>query len=182
MAFTEDEVENGRALPTAIVYAPTGLLDPVASAVAFLTREGRLAFAETAGDVAVGITKQEALLVKATRYVERLARYNLMGFPASPYQSLLMPRINLIVAGWRLYQPNEIAEGYLQAIWWAAEWAAAGVSLDSVVVTNVNRIKRKKTDVLETEYFEGGSQIPDIPVVYDLLEPFYAPAGQMVRA
>ena len=186
MAFVESQIENGVGRSTAVVYAPKGSLDPIGAAETYLNLGGKLAYSSLTGNIGV-IPKKEVYAVKATRYVEGLARERIMGWKVNPAQALLFPRSALWNQEARQYFPiDDIAARYLEAVWEAYELAASGEPLDEAVAASVlieANLKRKKTDVLEKEWFAPTDVIArDYEPIAARLDQFLGSLGELVRA
>jgi len=175
MAFAPEEVENGAGLATAIVYAKPASVDPVADAVAHLTRRGRTRFA------AEITASQEAHLLRAVEYAEGLARDRIMGIPRNLDQGLLMPRQYIVVNG-LLLPETEVPLLWLYAVWEAAELSASGQPLGHVVEDKVNVTKETTGRALTTEWSgAGATKARRYPWIYRLLTPFLREAGEVQR-
>ena len=96
----------------------------------------------------------EVALVKGNVYLNSLCYY---GESVVPFQMTAFPRTGVAI-GKNEYPPDQIPRQAIDAQIVAASYAASGEIY--TVVDNDKRVKRKKIDVIETEYFgaETGSQ------------------------
>ena len=98
-------------------------------------------------------TECEVALVKGNVYLNGLCFY---GEPVVPYQGTSWPRKNVVINN-NEYPDDQIPQQAIDAQVVSAAYAATGDIY--TVVDNDKRVKRKKIDVIETEYFgtESGS-------------------------
>lgn len=99
-------------------------------------------------------TELEVALVKGNVYLNSLCYY---GEVVVPYQGTSWPRTGVEI-GANEYPSGQIPQQAIDAQIVSAAYAASGEIY--TVVDNDKRVKRKKIDVIETEYFgiESGSQ------------------------
>lgn len=120
-------------------------------------------------------TELEAALVQGNVYLNSLCYY---GGAVAPYQGTSWPRTGVAI-GSNEYPSDQIPQQAIDAQIVAAAYAASGEIY--TVVDNDKRVKRKKIDVIETEYFgsESGSQSGKkvITRANELLAMFTCPAG-----
>lgn len=124
MAFTADEIEDGTGKSTAIVW---GTSDPVAEAVAWLTKRGKTTLDGLALDA-----DKEAALLESVRFLTTETAHRLQGRRSQRDQSLPQPRTGQYVDGYRI-PSNELATVWLEAFYLAAELSASGEALGDVV-------------------------------------------------
>ncbi|AGN34370.1 head-tail adaptor Ad1 [Vibrio phage pYD38-B] len=119
-------------------------------------------------------TELEVALVKGNVYLNSLCYY---GEPVVPFQQTVFPRTGVAI-GANEYPSDQIPQQAIDAQIVAAAYAASGEIY--TVVDNDKRVKRKKIDVIETEYFgsETGSQSGKkvITRANELLAMFTCPA------
>jgi len=120
---------------------------------------------------AAGNAAKQAALVKASDYLDRKYVGRFAGEPMAA-DVLAWPR------RCTTYATNAIPTGIKNACAEAALDALAG-SL-SPNIAPIGAIKRDKTDVLETEYFEPGSQFTVRPVVDGWMRPYISSASMNV--
>lgn len=120
-------------------------------------------------------TELEVALVKGNVYLNSLCYY---GDAVVPYQGTSWPRTGVAI-GTSEYPSDQIPQQAIDAQIVAAAYAASGDIY--TVVDNDKRVKRKKIDVIETEYFgiESGSQSGKkvITRANELLAMFTCPAS-----
>ena len=99
-------------------------------------------------------TELEVALVKGNVYLNSLCYY---GEPVVSWQQTPFPRTGVAI-GSNEYPSDQIPQQAIDAQIVSAAYAASGEIY--TVVDNDKRVKRKKIDVIETEYFgiESGSQ------------------------
>lgn len=99
-------------------------------------------------------TELEVALVEGNVYLNSLCYY---GGVVVPFQMTPFPRTGVAV-GSNEYPSDQIPQQAIDAQIVAAAYAASGEIY--TVVDNDNRVKRKKIDIIDTEYFgiESGSQ------------------------
>lgn len=117
----------------------------------------------------------EVALVKGNVYLNSLCYY---GEVVVPYQGTSWPRTGVAI-GNNEYPSDQIPQQAIDAQIVAAAYAASGDIY--TVIDNDKRVKRKKIDVIETEYFgiESGSQSGKkvITRANELLSMFTCPAN-----
>lgn len=149
---------------------PTANADSMVSVADARTRATALGVALPADD-----TELEVALVKGNVYLNSLCYY---GESVAPFQMTAFPRIGIYMAG-NEYPSDQIPQQAIDAQIVAAAYAAN--SEIYTVVDNNKRVKRKKIDVIETEYFgsETGSQTGKkvITRANELLAMFTCQAG-----
>lgn len=120
-------------------------------------------------------TELEVALVQGNVYLNSLCYY---GDPVVPFQITAFPRKGVAI-GKNEYPSDQIPQQAIDAQIVAAAYAASGEIY--TVVDNDKRVKRKKIDVIETEYFgsESGSQSGKkvITRANELLAMFTCPDG-----
>lgn len=120
-------------------------------------------------------TELEVALVKGNAYLNSLCYY---GEVVVPFQITSWPRTGVAI-GSNEYPSDQIPQQAIDAQIVSAAYAASGEIY--TVVDNDKRVKRKKIDVIETEYFgiESGSQSGKkvITRANELLAMFTCPAG-----
>lgn len=120
-------------------------------------------------------TELEVALIKGNVYLASLCYY---GEVVAPFQQCPFPRTGVAV-GSNEYPSDQIPQQAIDAQIVAAAYAASGEIY--TVVDNDKRVKRKKIDVIETEYFGGetGSQSGKkvITRANELLAMFTCPAS-----
>lgn len=120
-------------------------------------------------------TELEVALVQGNMYLNSLCYY---GEPVVPFQQCPFPRTGVAI-GTNEYPSDQIPQQAIDAQIVAAAYAAN--SEIYTVVDNDKRVKRKKIDVIETEYFgiESGSQSGKkvITRADELLAMFTCPDG-----
>lgn len=120
-------------------------------------------------------TELEVALVKGNVYLASLCYY---GEVVAPFQQCPFPRTGVAI-GNNEYPSDQIPQQAIDAQIVSAAYAASGDIY--AVVDNDKRVKRKKIDVIETEYFgiESGSQSGKkvITRANELLAMFTCPAG-----
>lgn len=120
-------------------------------------------------------TECEVALVKGNVYLNSLCFY---GEPVVPFQQTVFPRTGVAI-GTNEYPIDQIPQQAIDAQIVAAAYAASGEIY--TVIDNDKRVKRKKIDVIETEYFgiESGSQSGKkvITRANELLAMFTCPAN-----
>ncbi|AAW67520.1 hypothetical phage protein [Listonella phage phiHSIC] len=120
-------------------------------------------------------TELEAALVQGNMYLNSLCYY---GEAVVPFQMTSWPRTGVAI-GTNEYPSDQIPQQAIDAQIVAAAYAANGEIY--TVVDNDKRVKRKKIDIIETEYFgsETGSQSGKkvITRANELLVMFTCPAG-----
>lgn len=122
-----------------------------------------------------GDTELEVALVKGNVYLNSLCYY---GEVVVPFQQTSWPRTGVAI-GSNEYPSDQIPQQAIDAQIVSAAYAASGDIY--TVVDNDKRVKRKKIDVIETEYFgiESGSQSGKkvITRANELLAMFTCPSG-----
>lgn len=131
--------------------------------------------------VALGVTlpsdelECEAALVQGNVYINSLCYY---GEPVVPFQITPFPRAGVAI-GSKEYPSDQIPQQAIDAQIVAAAYAASGDIY--TVVDNDKRVKRKKIDIIDTEYFgvESGAQSGKkvITRANELLAMFTCPSG-----
>lgn len=120
-------------------------------------------------------TELEVALVKGNVYLNSLCYY---GEAVVPYQGTSWPRTGVAI-GTSEYPSDQIPQQAIDAQIVSAAYAASGDIY--TVVDNDKRVKRKKIDVIETEYFgaESGSSSGKkvITRANELLAMFTCPAS-----
>lgn len=120
-------------------------------------------------------TELEVALVKGNVYLNSLCY---LGETVVPFQGTSWPRTGVKI-GTNEYPDNQIPQQAIDAQIIAAEYSASGDIY--TVVDGDKRVKRKKIDVIETEYFgiESGSQSGKkvITRANELLAMFTCPAN-----
>lgn len=120
-------------------------------------------------------TELEVALIKGNVYLASLCYY---GEVVAPFQQCPFPRTGVAI-GANEYPSDQIPQQAIDAQIVAAAYAASGEIY--TVVDNDKRVKRKKIDVIETEYFgiESGSQSGKkvITRANELLAMFTCPTG-----
>lgn len=120
-------------------------------------------------------TELEVALVKGNMYLNSLCYY---GEPVVPFQITSWPR-NGVAIGSNEYPSDQIPQQVIDAQIVSAAYSATGDIY--TVVDNDKRVKRKKIDVIDTEYFgiESGSSSGKkvITRANELLAMFTCPAG-----
>jgi hypothetical protein len=149
-----------------MAFADESLIVDVAVADDYHSARGNAAWAKLDA-----IAKQSAL-IRATDYVEMMYGARFVGEKISLAQQLSWPRRG--VAG---VSVDEIPSAVEKAV---CELALRAGSKKALIVDEGRAVKRKKTDVLETEYEAGSSAQPSFPVVEKLLASLLrcASAGQ----
>ncbi|MGH1376686.1 MAG: DnaT-like ssDNA-binding protein [Alphaproteobacteria bacterium] len=106
-------------------------------------------------------TAKQAALIKATDYIEHKYNNRFKGELVDAYQALSFPRYDVQgVLG------NEIPTSLKDAV---CLLALEALSTDLCPNTETGAIKREKTDIVETEYFEGASVGITRPAISGLL-------------
>ena len=120
-------------------------------------------------------TELEIALMQGNVYLNSLCYY---GEVAVPFQQTVFPRKGVAI-GTNEYPSDQIPQQAIDAQIVSAAYAASGEIY--TVVDNDKRVKRKKIDVIETEYFgiESGSQSGKkvITRANELLAMFTCPTG-----
>lgn len=134
-----------------IIQDPT---NPTADADSMVSvADARLRATSLGVTLPVDDTECEVALVKGDVYLSSLCFY---GEPVVPFQQTCFPRKNVVINN-NEYPEDQIPQQAIDAQIVVAAYAATGDIY--TVIDNDKRVKRKKIDVIETEYFgtESGS-------------------------
>lgn len=156
MAFELEEIEDGTAKATALVYAPTS------DAVTYLTRRGRPRFVALAEDL------QDVHFLRGTEYVEVFARPYIRGLIVLRDQGLLWPRWDVWYEE-RLVPGHEVPKRWIWATFEAAELSAAGQPLLHVVDDKIGVRSEMTGRSIQTSYDESFTKLPSYRVVERML-------------
>ncbi|AUR95798.1 head completion adaptor [Vibrio phage 1.213.O._10N.222.54.F10] len=129
-------------------------LNPTADADSMVSVEdARLRAVSLGVTLPVDDTECEVTLIKGNVYLNNLCLY---GEPVVPFQQTSWPRTGVVINN-NEYPDDQIPQQAIDAQIVSAAYAAT--SDIYTVVDNDKRVKRKKIDVIETEYFgvESGS-------------------------
>lgn len=172
-------VEDGTGMPDAESYVS------VSEADMYHTKMANTVWTESS-DVA----KKEAMLRRAVRYLDGAYGVRTNGDPKNVDQALIFPQV-----GATYMDGREVPEDSVPQVWKDAQCEAALLALQGVdLATTISagpRLKRKKTDVLEKEWFEDSYvNQPFFGWLDVLLAPLVPPTdddqtiqiGQVVRA
>lgn len=158
-------VENGTGLPGANSYVA------VAEARQYAADRG---LSLPATDPAV-----EVLLVRATEYLETAPRGPWQGDKTFPsVDTLSWPRIGVVIDGYELAQ-DEVPLQLKKAL---CQLAVEMQTVDPTPTLTGNVVKRKKVDVIETEYaidYRAGQKPPTMTKVNGLLQPLLRASGML---
>lgn len=177
--ITSQELNN---LSQIIVAIGTQLIiedgSQVDNANSFVTDDEYKAYANLRGlTVAPTQPEREADLIAAMDYLQSV-ECSMQGTRSSSTQSLLFPRYGVCLYGYMLTNnsiPQEIKNAQMEA--------AVFSTFNSLLTNSTNEnIKREKVDVLETEYFAGGSNTTvNLQRVNAYLQPLMKSTYVMVR-
>lgn len=154
MAFTP---EDGTGISGANSFTT------LAAAVAFWDDRGAPAAWASAG----GGDRQKAL-VKATDYLNSLDRFPYRGTKATRAQRLQWPRVGATERNGSAIPDNEVPVEVAEATAAVAALILAGVDLQPVLKRG-GAIRRKRTDVLETEFFDDAPTRDTVTQAMDAL-------------
>ena len=177
MAFLAAEIEDGTGKPDGLVYSPASG-DPVADAVSYLGRRGKVVFSTLAT-----IDLQEAALVRAADYLGRAYEGQLVGERSTEDQRLPQPRRGQYRGAY--YIPSdELPREWLEA-WYEAAELSAGDEVFDVVADDQRRKTREALgrNAIEDEWAATGpnTQAKRFPFIDNILEPLLGMAGRYVR-
>lgn len=114
----------------------------------------RLGHSEDSAVSGASDTRKEAMLRRGTIYIDGLYGIRIRGRRKNPEQSLVFPQVKARYLDGRPIDPDSIPQPYKDAQCEAAVLELQGTTL---VLTTMGQpqLKRKKTDVLEKEWFEA---------------------------
>ena len=173
MAFSVAEIEDGTGKTTAIVW---GVADPVAEAVAYLTRRSKTALSLLATDA-----DKEAKLLEAVRFLTDETAATLQGWRSNRDQSLAQPRNGQRVDRRRI-PSDELPLIWLESLYLAAELSATGEPLGDVVDADVGKTREALgRNATEDEWGpRGKTKVKKYHAVLDHLAPLLTAPGAMV--
>lgn len=165
-------IEDGSGVPNAESYISVGDMDDYAS---------RYGITEwPTGSTTAVTTKKEIALRRAAQYVDNKYGPDFSGQRLSQKQGLLWPRSHAFMA-----DGSSIPENSVPACIKAAQCEAARLTATDTQLTAMREagpvLKRKKTDVLEKEWFEGtAAQAPVFGNVDAALSPLFGQGGDFI--
>lgn len=122
-------------------------------------------------------TDPSAMLRRAAKYLDGTYRNRIAGTSKTSDQGLLFPMVGAFYVDGTEVDPDSVPQVYKDAQCEVALLAAQGVSL-TTEVTSGPRLKRKKIDVLEKEWFEDSyTSRPVFGWLDTILSPLFLPLG-----
>jgi len=118
--------------------------------------------------------EKNAAILNSMTYMEQQPY---KGYPSTSTQSLVWPRFGVTVNSW------EISSDVIPSQLTKAQAEAAIRSLTAPLSPDLKRggaIKKRKVDVIETEYFAGASNATTYPVINQLLAPLLKSSTTLV--
>ena len=103
---------------------------------------------------------------------------SLQGYRVSSTQAMFFPRTDVYLYGWAI-NSDSIPENIKNAQMEAAAYSTSGALLNN---TQMNNVMKEKVDVLEVEYFKGGSRSNvNLQRVDIYLQPLLKSTDKLVR-
>lgn len=123
------------------------------------------------------LNRKAAMLRKAAKYLDGTYGNRIAGKSKTPDQGLLFPMVGAFYVDGTEVDPDSVPQVYKDAQCEVALLALQGVSL-TTEVTSGPRLKRRKTDVLEKEWFEDSyTSRPVFGWLDTILSPLFMPLG-----
>lgn len=164
-------VEDGTGVSDANTYVDVDYVDSYCELMNYTAWTG-------AEDTELETTKKESAIYRAMQFFETLSY---AGVKTNYENPLSWPRQYIYLDTGDLFPDDEIPEDLKRAVCEGAylEYSSSGSLF--VAGGDTKRVKRKKIDVLETEYFTSRESVP-YPKLKKMIRGFLFSSSQVIRA